>query len=111
MTGIDFFLGGCNEHVDQVIGFHAKTLTSGNLNIGPGFIFFRELIAQFSRATRRERYHLVGKMSVVIGLPVVPKSAQGFDHAVLGFRLACINDVINFLDATKMRMIQRPDGS
>ena len=52
MTGIDFLFGGYNQRVDQVIGFHPEALASGNLDIRPGLIFFRELISQFSGTTR-----------------------------------------------------------
>src|ERR1700719_2428259 len=45
-------------------------------------------------------------MRVVIGLLVVSKPAQSFDHRILRFGLTGVDYVINFGDVAKVRMIR-----
>ncbi len=105
MAGVDFFAGGGDEGVEQVIGFYAETFAAGNLDPGAGFFFFAELVAEFGGATRREGDHLVREMRVAVGGFVVAQAAQGFDNRVLGFGLAGVDYVVDFGDIAKVGMI------
>src|SRR2546427_10803296 len=98
-----------NECVNQIVGLHAETLAARDFNVGSRLVFLGKLISQLGGATRRERNHLIGEVSVMICLLRVAESAQGLDDSVLRFGLARIDDVINFSDIAEMGMIKCPN--
>src|SRR5207237_8655560 len=80
-----------------------------DFDVGSRLVFLRKLISQLGGATRRERNHLIGEVSVMICLLRVAESAQGLDDSVLRFGLARIDDVVNFSDIAEMGMIKCPN--
>src|SRR5207244_2580214 len=105
VTGVDFFSGGSNQGIKEVIRLDAKTFAAGNLDVGASFVFIREFVAEFRGAAGRESDHFVREMSVVVGLLLVAKLAQRLKDRVLGFGLARVNDVVDLADLDEMRMI------
>src|SRR5207247_4519331 len=96
-------------YVDQIIGLHPEALAPRDFDVGSRLVFLRKLISQLGGATRRERNHLIGEVSVMICLLRVAESAQGLDDSVLRFGLARIDDVVNFSDIAEMGMIKCPN--
>src|SRR6266403_5311606 len=105
MPRIDFAFGRRNQAIDQVVGLYTKTFAARNFNIGFCFVFFRQLIAKFGSAARRERNHLVRKVGVVVSLIVVSQTAQSFDDGVLRLGLAGVDDVVDLGYIAEMGMI------
>ena len=105
MTRVDFFFCRGDELVEQVVGLHAETSAATDFDVGAGFIFIAERVAEFGGAARGERDHLVGKMSVVVGGGVVTESAQGFYDGALRFGLAGVDYVVDLGDIAEVGMI------
>ncbi len=96
---------GCDQPVEQVVRFHAEALAPGNLDVGSRLIFLGKHVAEFGRAAWGQGDHFIREMRVVIRLIVVAESAQCIDDRVLRFRLAGINDVVDFRNIAEVRMI------
>src|SRR5579859_1958729 len=105
MTRVDLFLRGGDQLVEQVVGLHAEAFAPADFDVGAGFIFLIENVAEFSGAARRERHHLIRKMRVVIRSPSVPKAPERFNHRVLCLRLPRVDYIVDLGYISEMRMI------
>ena len=106
MPFIDFLLGRCHEHVNQVIGFHAEALATRDLDVVAPLVLGAQFIAELGGTAGRERNHLIGKMCVVLSLVFVAKASQSFHYRALSFSLSGINDVVDFTDASEMGVVR-----
>ena len=106
MAAVDFFFRRRREPVQQRVGFHPKTLAPGDLNVRTALVFLGNLIAKLQRASRRQRDHFIGKVDVVLRGFGISKTAQSFNHVCLRVGLAAVNDVVNRLRASKIRMVR-----
>src|ERR1700687_2763716 len=105
MTRIDFLLGGQNELIEQIVGFHPKTFTPAYLDVAARLVFLAQVVAEFRRAAWSQRDHLVGEVRVMLSGLTMAESAQGFDDRVLRLRLTGVDNVVNFGDVAEVRMI------
>ena len=109
-AAIDFRLRRRDQPIEQVVGLHAEAFASRDFDVGASLVFLRKLVTKFGGAARRERDHLVGEMRVVVGGLVVAQAAQGFDHRVLRFRLARVDDVVDLRYIAEVRMVRLAFG-
>src|ERR1700678_313119 len=111
MPGIHLFASRSHKSIEQIICLNTETLASRNFNPGSSLIFLTQRITKFNCTPWSERDHLIGEVRVAIGGFIVPKSAQGFDHRVLRFRLSCVDHVVNLGHIPKVRMVFFTMGS
>src|ERR1700691_2847291 len=102
MAGVDLALGGSDELVEQVIGFHAETPAATDFDVGTGLVFVTQRVAKSSGATSAKRHHLIRKMRVVVGDLVMAELPQRFDIGILRLRVVVIDYVINFGNAAQL---------
>src|ERR1700719_4547207 len=105
MTRIDFLLGRQNELIEQIVGFHSKTLTPADADERSRLVFFAQVVAELGRAARSQHDHPVGEVREVVGSFSVTQIAQGFLNCVLRFRLSYVYDVVVFRHAAEVRMV------
>src|ERR1039458_1399939 len=104
LARVYFGTGRRDELVDQVVGLDTETLASADLDVGPGQVLVGNVVAQFDGAARSERYHFVAEMDIAVGLFGISHAAQGLDDVSLRVTLPRVNDVVDGLRATKVRM-------
>ena len=100
---VHFGARGGFQAIEQVVGLDALSLAAADLDVGLARVLLGERVAHFGGAARRERHHLVGKVSGARGLVVEAERAQAGDDHVLQVRLARVNHVEYFGAAAEGR--------